>query len=70
MDENIILARLKNRGDNPIEAERRLKADNKDFADIDKYVDFSFSNDIGLSPQSLAEVILYTYKKVMGDDSK
>lgn len=70
VDENIILDRLKNRGDNPIEAERRLKADNKDFADIGKYVDFSLSNDIGLSPQSLAEVILYTYKKVMGDDSK
>lgn len=70
VDENVILDRLKKRGDDSIEAERRLKADNKDFADIDKYVDFSFSNDIGLSPRALAEVILYTYKKVMGGDSK
>ena len=38
--------------------------DDEDFNDIDKEIDFSFSNDLGLKPELLAEMILYTYSKV------
>lgn len=69
-NEDVILDRLKKRGDIPAEAKRRLESDNNDFKDIDNYIDFSFSNNIGLKPRLLAEMILYTYKKVIGDDLK
>lgn len=64
--EETIWNRLRERGDNAAEARRRLNADDKDFSDIEKYVDFSFSNDLGLKPELLAEMIMYTYKKVNG----
>ena len=64
--EETIWNRLRQRGDNSAEARRRLNEDDKDFSDIEKYVDFSFSNDLGLKPGSLAEMIMYTYKKVNG----
>ena len=38
-DEDILEERVNNRGDNPIEINRRLKADKKDFEFIDKDVD-------------------------------
>lgn len=69
-NEEVILDRLKKRGDIAAEARRRLKSDNDDFKDIGKYIDFSLSNDIGLKPRLLAEIILYTYQKIIGDDSK
>lgn len=64
-----IWERLKQRKDNVNEAIRRLNADREDFRDIYNYVDFVFSNDLGLKPELLAEMILYTYKKVMGNDA-
>lgn len=65
VDEETIWNRLRQRGDNSEEARRRLNADDEDFKDIDKYVDFSFRNDTGLKPKTLAEMILNTYQKVM-----
>lgn len=62
--EETIWNRLRQRGDNSAEARRRLNEDDKDFVDIEKNVDFSFRNDIGLKPELLAEMILYTYNKV------
>ena len=41
-----------------------MNEDDKDFINIEKDVDFSFRNDIGLKPELLAEMILYTYNKV------
>ena len=64
-----IWERLKQRKDNVNEAIRRLNADREDFRDIYNYVDFVFSNDLGLKPELLAEMILYTYKRVMGNDA-
>lgn len=62
--EETIWNRLRQRGDDSAEARRRLNADDKDFSDIDKDIDFSFSNDLGLKPELLAEMIFYTYNKV------
>lgn len=68
--EETIWERLKRRGDNIDEAVRRLNVDREDFSDIINYVDFSFSNDLGLKPEILAEMILYTYKKAIGKDNR
>lgn len=62
--EETIWNRLRQRSDDSAEARRRLNADDKDFANIENDVDFSFRNDIGLKPKLLAEMILYTYNKV------
>lgn len=62
--EETIWNRLRERGDNAAEARRRLNADDEDFKNIDKVVDFSFSNDLGLKPELLAEMIFYTYNKI------
>lgn len=62
--EETIWNRLRERGDNAAEARRRLNMDDEDFKDIDKEIDFSFSNDLGLKPELLAEMILYTYNKI------
>lgn len=60
--EDIALERLLHRNDNPKEAERRVKADNYDFKEIDRYVDFSFRSDLGnMTPSVLAEEIMATY---------
>lgn len=67
-DEETIWNRLRQRGDDSAEARRRLNADDEDFMDINKYVDFSFSNDLGLKPKILAEMIMYTYNKVNGGE--
>lgn len=63
--EATILERLRKRGDDAAEARRRIAADNEDFSDIVNNVDFSFSNDLGLPPQILAQIILNTYETVM-----
>lgn len=63
--EETIWNRLRKRGDDPTEARRRINADEKDFYGIEKYIDFSFSNDLGIKPDILAEMIKYTYDKVM-----
>lgn len=67
--EETIWNRLRERGDNAAEARRRLNADDIDFADISKNVDFSFSNDLGLEPKVLAQMIFDTYSKVIGGRS-
>lgn len=64
--EETIWNRLRERGDNAAEARRRLNADDIDFADISKNVDFSFSNDLGLEPEVLARMIYDTYNTVIG----
>lgn len=69
-DEEIIWNRLRQRGDDAAEARRRLNADEIDFAGITKDIDFAFRNDLGLSPDSLAKMILDTYKIVNGDNMK
>ena len=65
-DEESIWNRLRQRGDDSSEARRRLNADDIDFMGIDKDIDFAFRNDIGLKPETLAEMIIYTYNKVNG----
>ncbi|MCI9360670.1 MAG: guanylate kinase [Hungatella sp.] len=64
-DEEVIWNRLRKRGDNAAEARRRLNSDEKDFERINNYIDFAFRNDSGLKPELLAEMILYTYRKVI-----
>lgn len=66
--EETIWNRLRERGDNAAEARRRLNADDCDFSGIIDDIDFTFSNDMGLSPKTLAEIILDTYKKVIGEN--
>lgn len=69
VEEEDILNRLKLRGDNTDEALRRLKADESDFLDIDKYVDFSIKNDgnIGSTPDANAALINLLYKTKVGE---
>ena len=62
--EDTIRRRLEVRGDKPEEAERRLKADREDFKDILNYVDFAFSNDLGVNVGELAFLICNTYETV------
>lgn len=64
--EETIWNRLRQRGDDSAEARRRLNEDDKDFMGIIDNVDFSFSNDLGLKPNVLAQIILDTYNKVIG----
>ena len=59
-----IMRRLERRGDKKEEADRRLKADKEDFKDIYDFVDFSFSNDLGIEPSMLAFLICHTYSTV------
>lgn len=65
--EEVIRKRLNKRGDNLLEAERRIVADKVDFSEIDSYVDFTFSNDGELKPSLLAEMIKYTYERHGGE---
>lgn len=69
-DEETIRMRLKQRGDDEKEAERRIDADNADFAGIDAFIDYSFPNGPDASPQELAEKILFAYKKEVGKKEK
>ena len=59
--DEVIKNRQIKRGDNLKEAERRLEADNKDFKNIEQYIDFSLRSDTGLEPSELAQLILRTY---------
>lgn len=61
--ENIIRKRLSKRGDNLVEAERRILADDKDFFGIDKYVDYFASNNGLFSPGAVADEIVKLYKR-------
>lgn len=62
-DEEIIKERLINRGDDPKEAQRRLEADNNDFAGFEKQFDYAIRNDGNLTPSQIADMILYLYQK-------
>lgn len=53
--------RLRQRGDNSEEARRRLNADDADFANINEYIDYAFRTDLGIEPNTLAEMILCIY---------
>ena len=57
-NETVILSRLQARGDWKSEIERRMKADEKDFADIHKYVDFTVYNDKNADIKRLAKTII------------
>ena len=59
-----LVERLKKRGDNPKEAERRIHADNEDFKDIDKYLDCKLIN-YG-NPQKTAERVYQLYQYWLG----
>ena len=68
---DIIRERLEQRGDSQKEINRRLKADAKDFKNIDKYVDFRLSNDGTLSSGTIATIIntIFTnYKRSLSVD--
>ena len=59
-----LVERLKKRGDNPKEAERRIRADNEDFKDLDEYLDCKLIN-YG-SPQKTAERVYQLYQYWLG----
>lgn len=65
VNDDTIFERIYQRGDNKSEIERRLRDDAEIFRSINEYVDFAIRNDgINLKPRILAEMIMYTYKKV------
>ena len=57
-NKNTVLSRLKNRGDSPDEIERRMKADDEDFADIESYVDYKVFNNEGDDVSEIARCII------------
>lgn len=50
-------ARLRERGCDADEAQRRIKADNEDFSDIEDYYDFALTTD-NLLPSSITDIIV------------
>lgn len=54
----LLLSRLKSRGDNPKEIERRLAADEKDFEGIEQYADLIVKNDEKTNLRKLAKYIV------------
>jgi len=65
-NEDIIRKRLSKRGDNPVEADRRIKADDKDFFGIEKYVNYYVVNNGEFTPLELAKDIIGIYKFAKG----
>lgn len=61
VDENILLERLKERGDNLTEAGRRLEADDKDFLNLDLFWDFGIRNQ-NIEIKTLAKTIYGLYQ--------
>lgn len=61
-DEDIIWNRLRERGDDSIEARRRIDADKHDFENIDKIADLSIRNDGQFTPKEIAELIYAMYE--------
>lgn len=57
------IQRLKMRGDDEDEMKRRMKADDKDFADIALIADYVFFTDVGVDTKILAEKIYQKYKE-------
>ena len=60
-DEEVIRNRLKIRGDNLVESERRLNADKNDFNLIENEVDFVINNGLGFEPEIIAKSIKNLY---------
>lgn len=60
-DNETIWNRLRQRGDNSEEARRRLNADDEDFKDIDKYIDFAIKNDGSESPKLISRMVIWLY---------
>lgn len=63
-DKKIRFNRALKRQDNVNEINRRINADEYDFVNIEQEVDFIIKSDIGLNPHILAEIIIYSYKKM------
>lgn len=66
VNSDIIRERLKNRGDDFKEAERRIAADGRDFYLIENRVDYIVRNDMGINPASIASIIKNIYDNVKG----
>lgn len=64
-DYELLLKRLNERDNGADSAERRISEDEKDFADVMDYVDFSVSNSMGFAPSVTAKIILDTYNTCM-----
>lgn len=62
VDEEVIKERLFSRGDNQDEANRRLKADRNDFYLMEGKADFVINNGLGMSPQTVAQIIKTIYE--------
>lgn len=67
-DEETIKNRLVDRGDDPDEADRRIKADDEDFKDIDAYIDVEVDN-TNCTPKETAALIFNTYYLMTGEES-
>lgn len=61
-EEEVIRERLFKRGDNKDEFERRMAADDRDFFGIEKYIDFSISNNGLFSPGAIADEVIKKYR--------
>lgn len=55
--------RLRSRGDDNAEANRRIEADEYDFRDVLDYTDFAIRNNGQKSPEELAKIIKYLYEQ-------
>jgi len=62
--------RLRKRGDDSEETARRIEADQKDFEDIDEYIDFAIRTDGYFSDEEIADIInqIYSQKKEVNVD--
>lgn len=63
-DQGIRFNRALKRQDHVNEINRRINVDEYDFVNIEQEVDFIIKSDIGLNPHILAEIIIYSYKKM------
>lgn len=68
--EEIIRERLKRRGDDLSEAERRIEADKKDFKNIDRLIDIELVNNGSKKPEELAKIIDSLYRRHMREKVK
>lgn len=66
---SVIKKRLKRRGDNRKEAKRRMKADNFDFENIEKDVNFIVSNNRNYDIDNVVQIIQYFYNKTKGENT-
>lgn len=62
-DDSVLRHRLLKRGDNPLEVKRRLLADESDFVNINRYVDYTIKNNGYFSPGAVADEIVKKYRK-------